>query len=121
MVNKDDMVIQRTYTRRYQAILFLISDSPIAFVDLQLCWSVVRGNVAVLQKCDCVGGEQAATSIAFHCWHRQPHNKQLAFTSSHMASDQWDQSLTGTSTPEITHLTSTQHLLATKDGTLLNH
>ena len=50
MVNKDDMVIQRTYTRRYQAILFLTSDSPIAFVNLQLCLSVVRGNVAVLQS-----------------------------------------------------------------------
>lgn len=50
MVNKDDMVIQRTYTRRYQAILFLTSDSPIALVNLQVCLSVVQGNVAVLQS-----------------------------------------------------------------------
>jgi predicted RNA polymerase sigma factor len=50
MVNNDDMVTQRTYTRRYQAILFQTSDSPIVFVNLQLCLSMVRGNVAVLQS-----------------------------------------------------------------------
>lgn len=110
------MVTQRTYTRRYQVIVSQTSDSPIGFVNLQLCVSLVRGDVAVLQSVIVRGGEQAATSIVFHCWHGQRHNKLLAFTSSHMASDQWGQSLTGTAL-----FTPTQHLLDTKDNSLLTH